>query len=187
MICEEKTFPLKDGSLCVIKSPGPKDAGAMLAYLKDTAGETEFLARYPDEVLMSLQEEADFLKEMLDSPRKGMIAAFLNGQVLGCGSVFPVGERRKQRHRGVFGIAIRKPWWHQGLGGLLTGECVRMARKMGYEQLELGALAGNTRAIRLYERQGFALWGRVKNGFKLKDGSYQDELMMGLMLKEEEI
>ena len=70
-----------------------------------------------------------------------------------------------------------------GLGRLLTGECITLARVMGYEQLELKVLAGNTRAVGLYERHGFVPWGRVINGFKLKDGSYLDEIMMGMILK----
>ncbi|MDD4080563.1 MAG: GNAT family N-acetyltransferase [Eubacteriales bacterium] len=184
MICKERTLQLKDGTECVLRSPEPGDAALMLSYLADTAGETDFLTRCPEEVVMSREEEQDFLREVLYDPRRVMAAAFLEDTVLGCASVLPVGERQKLRHRGVFGIAIRKPWWQKGLGNLLTAECVRLARQMGYGQLELNVLAGNDRAIKLYERHSFAPWGRVKNGFKLKDGSYQDELIMGMIFGE---
>lgn len=183
MTCRERTLKLKDGSTCLLRSPGPGDAAPMLSYLADTAGETNFLARYPEEVGMSREEEQDFLREVLFDPRRVMAAVFLDDAVLGCANVFPVGKRCKLRHRGELGVAIRKPWWHMGLGRLLTGECITLARVMGYEQLELKVLAGNTRAVGLYERHGFVPWGRVINGFKLKDGSYLDEIMMGMILK----
>lgn len=184
MICRERTLTLKDGTDCHMRSPQPGDAAPMLNYLVDTAGESDFLTRYPEEVGMSREEEQDFLREVSNDPRRVMVAAFMEDTVLGCANVFPVGERLKLRHRGVFGVAIRKAWWRRGLGGLMIKECIVLAREMGYEQLELNVLAGNSRAIDLYERHGFRPWGRVKNGFKLKDGSYQDELMMGMILKE---
>ena len=51
---------------------------------------------------------------------------------------------------------------------------------MGYEQLELRVASGNARARRLYEQAGFEAWGAAKRGFKLRDGSYQDDVMMGM-------
>lgn len=59
----EKRMALKDGQICLLRSPGAEDAGAMLDYLRDIAGETHFLIRYPEEVGMDPAEEADFLEQ----------------------------------------------------------------------------------------------------------------------------
>ena len=181
---EEKTVRLKDGRTCLIRSPEASDAAEMLAFLADTAGETDFLARGPDDVLMDEESEKAFLQKVLDSPREVMLTALAGGAIIAFASVFLIRERVKMRHRALFCISIRKAFWHQGLGRLMTDMCIHLAREMGYEQLELQTFSGNLRARRMYGRAGFETWGRVRNGFKLKDGSYQDEVTMGLFLRE---
>ena len=46
----ERAVTLKDGRTCLLRPATPDDAPAMIAYMKETAAETEFLLRYPDEV-----------------------------------------------------------------------------------------------------------------------------------------
>ena len=53
---------------------------------------------------------------------------------------------------------------------------------MGYEQVELGVFSDNKRAQALYKKHGFEVWGYSKNAYKLKDGTYRDEIIMGRML-----
>lgn len=179
---EEKTVRLKDGSTCLIRSPEASDAAEMLRLLSATAGETDFLTRCADDPVMDEESERVFLQKALDSPREVMLAAEAKGGIIGSASVFSVSSRIKLRHRALFGIAIRRAFWHQGLGRILTEECIRLAKEMGYEQLELQVFSGNARARRLYEQAGFETWGAVKRGFKLRDGSYQDDVMMGMFL-----
>ena len=50
---------------------------------------------------------------------------------------------------------------------------------MRYEQLELGVFDDNKRAQALYKKHGFEVWGCSKNAYKLKDGTYRDEIIMG--------
>ena len=49
MIIDEFEFVLKDGRKAVIRSPREEDIGGMLEYLRLSAGETDFLLRYPEE------------------------------------------------------------------------------------------------------------------------------------------
>ena len=48
----EKRILLKDGREAVIRSAQPGDAAEMAAFMKTTAGETDFLLRYPEECTM---------------------------------------------------------------------------------------------------------------------------------------
>ena len=50
--------------------------------------------------------------------------------------------------------------------------------QLRFEQLELGVFSDNARAIHLYESCGFHAWGTQPRAFKLKDGTYRDEIMM---------
>ena len=56
-----KDHILKNGAVCRLRSPLPADAAAILHLMKVTSGETDFMARYSDEITMPPQREAKFL------------------------------------------------------------------------------------------------------------------------------
>ena len=174
----EKTFLLKNGMNCTLRSPGPDDASAMLEYLRLTYSETDFMMRYPEEVKFTVQEEADLLTNRLGDSDGMMIAAFLDGRVIGCVSFSRISGVIKVRHRAGLGIAVLKEYWNTGLGSLLLSEAIVHAEKSGFEQLELEVITSNDRAFRMYRNFGFELYGTRENAFKLKDGSYCAEHLM---------
>ncbi len=182
---EEMEITLRDGRTLLLRSPEEADAGGMLEFLRTTAGETHFLLRTPGEVTLTLEEERDFLRNAAEDSRRMMMAAFAGGKPVASVSFAPSSERVKVRHRAEMGIAVIRSYWNQGLGSLLIREALNRARDLGYEQMELAVYADNERAIRLYERFGFEHWGRVRNAFRLSDGTYRDDLLMGLFLKDE--
>ena len=49
MIIREIEFVLKDGRKALLRSPRDEDIPGMLDYLYISAGETEFILRYPEE------------------------------------------------------------------------------------------------------------------------------------------
>ena len=183
---DEKEIQLRDGRVLTLRSPEEGDAEGMLAYLRQTAGETHFLLRTPEEVTMTLEEEKAFLKSCAEDSRRMMAAAFADGKPVGSIFFAPAGPRKKVCHRAEMGVAVLREYWHLGLGSLLMLEALNKARETGFEQMELAVCEDNARAIRLYERFGFRHWGRVRNAFKLSDGTCRDDLMMGLFLKDPE-
>lgn len=182
MRLEEKRIVLRDGSEGVLRSAQPQDAKELLEYLRITSEETYFMIRYPEEIVMSVEEEEEFLKAKIESKNAIMIAAFVEGELAGNTALYCLQDCQKMRHRASFGIAIKKKFWNKGLGSLLLEEILRAAKGMGYEQIELGVFEDNKAAIALYEKYGFEVWGRAKHAFKLKDGSYRDEITMGLRI-----
>lgn len=180
----EKNITLKDGTSCVLRSPGPEDAKAMLDLLKDASLETYFLLRYPEEWTMTEEQERKWLQDTLDSKNEVMINAVIDGELAGNAGISCIGDLTKMRHRASFAVAVREKFWHRGLGSVLTEEVLRAAKDLGYEQVELGVFEDNLRAEALYKKFGFEEWGRMKNAFKLKDGTYRDEIQMGKLLKK---
>ena len=57
-------------------------------------------------------------------------------------------------------------------------EILEIVRQSSFEQLELTVFADNERAIRLYEKAGFVKTGVLPRAYRLKDGSYHDEVQM---------
>lgn len=183
MCLEERTIVLKDGRQVTLRGVKPSDGRAMLAYLKQISGETHFMVRYPEEVVFTEEEEEEVLKEIEASKQQFMLAAFSEGAVVGNISVAPVGNRFKLKHRGGVGIAIVREFWNAGLGTILLKEAVRLSKELGFYQLELGVFEDNARAIHLYEKNGFEKTGRIPRAFRLKDGTFYDEIQMVLTLK----
>ena len=178
----EKEVYLKDGTTCILRSPDENDAEKMIEYLKMTSGETYFMIRYPEEITASVADEKEFLKKSIQNDEELMIAAFIDGELAGNASISCVRNLKKIKHRAEFGISIKEKFWNKGIGNILISEIIKEAEKMGYEQIELGVYSDNMKAQSLYKKHGFEVWGSVKNAYKLKDGTYRDEIMMGRRL-----
>lgn len=179
---KDKEVKLKDGTRCVLRSPNEQDAESMIEYLKITSDETYFMVRYPEEITVSIEKEKEILNENLKSDKDMMIAAFVNNELAGNAGINCVRNHIKLKHRAAFGISIKEKYWNNGIGNILLKEIIKQAKTMGYEQLELGVFSDNKRAQALYKKHGFEVWGCSKNAYKLKDGTYRDEIIMGRML-----
>jgi len=178
MTFTEKTITLKDGRICILKPPVPEKAEEMIGFLKQIAGETQFMTRYPDEIKKDVEDERAFISSTLENPRSVMIVAEAEGKIIGNCSVFCNSENRKIRHRCSMGIALQEDFWAQGLGTVMLGMLIEFAKQIGYEVMELIVVADNTRAQGLYRKYGFVESGRYYHGMKFDDGSYHDEILM---------
>ena len=115
---------------------------------------------------------------MLDSERSFMLAALIDGELVGNCGVNEIADRLKMRHRASLGISIKKKAWGLGLGTVLISRALEQAKENGFTQVELGVFADNERAIGLYRKLGFTEMGCIPKAFLLKDGTYRDEAQM---------
>lgn len=174
---------LRDGTPCILRSPEPSDAAAILAHMEKTSGETDYMLRYPDEVTRGVEAEKSYLRELLESPRHLMIAAEIDGRIVSNAGLNPVGAREKIRHRASFGISVQRAYWGCGVGTLTLRALLAKAREMGYTQVELDVVSENARAIALYEKLGFVRTGVIPNAFHMRDGRALSLDYMVLALK----
>ena len=178
MRIEAKEVILKNGQKCILRSPKLDDAEQLIEYLKISAGETEFLLKYPEEVNITEEQERGILQWFIDSERDAMIIAEVDGSVVGNCSFSPVGKKIRVRHRCSIGIALYEKVWGLGIGTYLLEELITNAMECGYEQMELNVVSRNERAVKLYEKMGFVKCGSMPNAMKHKDGTYDDDIMM---------
>lgn len=179
----ERTFTLKDGRTCVLRPNGPEFAEEMVEYMKKTAGETEFLLRYPDEVNFTVEKEREILGNILEDPYHIMMVAVVNGKAAGNGSVSGIGTKRKIRHRSSLAIALYEEYWGLGIGSAMINYLSELAASVGWHQLDLEVVAENERAQALYRKCGFIESGRRHNALLFDDGTYHDEVLMYKDLK----
>lgn len=178
----KKGIETKGGGV-LLRSLGAQDAQQALAVCRQTAGETLNLIRDADEWTMTLEQEAAYLKKAEDDPRRLMLGAFLGETLVGIGSVMPCATVDRARHRMSLGICIVKRCWGQGIGTAMMRTLIGEAKKTAAEQLELEVVSTNERAIRLYERFGFAEFARHPRKLKYRDGTYADIALMMLNLR----
>lgn len=178
----EKEIRLKNGQTAILRSPTAEDALAQYDLRRATSEETYFMARYPEELEAREEILCRKLSETEADPVDLFLSVFAEGKMVADVGVYKLRGQLKFRHRAGLGISVRRDYWGRGLGSMLLAEAIRAARENGFEQLELGVFADNTRAIRLYEKAGFQKVGVQPRAFKLKDGTYRDEIMMVLFL-----
>jgi len=184
MIVEEVKFKLKDGREAMLRSPKEEDVESTLEYLVISAGETDFILRYPEECGKYTPEgEKKLFEQKNASPNEAMMMCVVDGRVVGnCEISFFRGM--KTRHRASIGIALISEFWNQGIGTKMFEEMIRLAEtREEVTQLELEFVEGNARARHLYEKMGFRIAGVHPNAIRLKDGTLLNNY---LMIKEVE-
>lgn len=184
MIVEEKEFTLKDGRKAVLRSPREEDIPGTLDYLAVSAGETDYLLRYPEECARYTPEgEKALFERMNASETEAMLVCTVDGKIAGnCQITW--NNRIKTGHRASVAIALLKEFWGQGIGTRMFGEMIRIAEtNERLIQLELEFIEGNTRARALYEKMGFRITGVRPNAVRLKDGTLLAEYTMIKELK----
>ena len=184
MIYPPETLALRNGSAYTIRSVEPEDAPRMLEYMKKMLGETPFLLRTPEEFIYTPEEEAGILARRKDDPRCLMLAAVQDRQIIACADICSHGAKSRVMHRGELGISVRKDYWRQGIGSALMDRLISFAVGSGYEQIELTVESRNRRALELYLKYGFMVYGTRPHGMKYPDGSYDNDYLMVRMLRE---
>lgn len=179
MLINDIWFDLKDGRKALLRSPKEEDVAGMLEYLYVSAGETEFILRYPEECGKYTPEgEKELFARKNSSENEAMLVCIVDGKVAGnCEIVFKT--NMKTKHRAIVAIALLSEYWNQGIGTRMFQELIRLAEsREDVLQMELEFIEGNARARHLYEKMGFRITGAHPNAIRLKDGTFLNEYMM---------
>ena len=186
MVVNEIWFDMKDGRKALIRSPREEDIPGMLDYLFLSAGETEFILRYPEECSKYTYEGEKALFERLNASQEdAMLVCIVDGKVAGsCQISFH--QRLKTKHRASVAITLLREFWNQGIGTRMFREMIRIAEQFGgILQMELEFVEGNDRARHLYEKMGFRIAGVRPNAIRLKNGTLLNEYIMIREMKSE--
>lgn len=106
------------------------------------------------------------------------LVGIIEGRIVGMVHVatFP---RPRRKHAGEIGISVHEDWQGKGVGKELMRAIVDLSDNwLNLTRLELEVYADNEAAIRLYERFGFEVEGRLRQ-HAFRDGQFVDSIMMG--------
>ncbi len=177
-----KTVRIKERSV-TIRSARVEDAEQILKYLKQIISEGAYMRTTPEEFTLTVEQEAEWIRNHLDAPGKLIILAEAENQIVGYLD-FSNFEKKRVAHNGTFGISVLKEWRNLGIGRLLLETMLDWARRNPLiEKIYLDVFASNERAIHLYKKLGFVEEGRKSRHLKLGDGQYEDEILMSRFVK----
>jgi len=173
-------YKLKDGRVLLVREANENDAKEILEHMELVVSESDFLLSEPDEIDWDIEREKKIIKMYRESKNDLFLVAEFDGKVVGMLN-FRGGKRRRVKHKGEFGISVRKKYWGLGIGSALLNTLILWAKKVGIKKIQLEVVDGNERAINLYLKYGFEIEGRKKRAV-FKDGIYIDLIIMGRWL-----
>ena len=82
MLVKDIEYKLKDGRTALIRSPQDEDIQGMLEYLYISAGETDFILRYPEECgKYTAEGEKALFDKVNKSDNQAMLVCLVEGKV----------------------------------------------------------------------------------------------------------
>lgn len=122
---------------------------------------------FPQEEFLNEKTGSDFF-----SSQSYTAVAQENGEILGLYILHPNNIGRCG-HICNASYAVASRFRGRHIGEKLVLDCMKKGRELGFRILQFNAVVEtNIHARHLYERIGFHQLGTIKNGFRLKDGSY---------------
>lgn len=174
-----KTVELTDVRKATLNWLKKKDLPELVEILNDVIEESRYL--FMNNPITDMEKELQWFEH---ETKEGMLylTASVDGEFVGGASIHP--KTDKHSHIASYGIFIGKDYRNLGLGTLLTKEFVEIAKQHEIEILQLSVYATNERAFHVYKKCGFKEAGRWTKGVKFHDGTYTDEIIMELHLKQ---
>jgi len=155
------------------------DARDLLDFNEATSNESDNLTFGPGELGLTLSQEEESILTSRRADNCLLIVGSINDDII-ARLGFSGGKRPRIRHRGEFGISVRKEYWNLGIGGLMLDALIDWARESGVvTKINLSVRCDNEGAIALYEKKGFVKEGTLRKDM-LIGGTYIDCYRMGL-------
>lgn len=183
MNIKEEIRTLKNNEKCIVRTTEEKDAESMIIFLTGLSNTSNYILRYPEECDYQLENEINFLNQQYTSEYSGSISCFVGNEVIGNIGLYRASDRLKLKHRAQIGLGVKEEYRNLGVGSILMEKGIELAKKIGYEQIELDVVSENKAGIALYEKFGFVKTGVYPHGMKLKEAGYYDLNIMVKNLK----
>jgi len=163
-----------------IRPTTPADAPAILALHIAAASRGGGLAREPDEMDLAGVEGA-LAKPFINGVA---LTAWIDGALAGEIHASRLGPRQFDNSLTDLTVAVHPDFQGRGVGAALFealfDRAVALSPKV--DRVELFCREGNAHAVRLYQRLGFGIEGRLVRRVRLADGTVVDDLLMAKFL-----
>jgi len=172
---------LKNGKDLQIRNAKKEDAAELITYLNIVGGESDNLLFGANEFHMTVEQEAQYIESLSNSPTSALLVGVTDGKIICVGSIM-ASQRERIAHQCTVAMSVLKEYWGLGAGTHLMGALIDFAKNTGkLEIMHLQVKADNKRAIALYKKMGFNEIGLYHRFTKI-NGEYFDDILMNLYL-----
>lgn len=134
---------------------------------------------FPQVDELTEQEAADFFTHQSYT---GVAVDSETGEVVGLYILHPNNVGRCG-HISNTSYAVRSDMRGRHIGELLVKDSLAVGARLGFRLMQFNAVvAANVHALHLYERLSFTQLGRIPQGFLMKDGHYEDIILLYIEL-----
>lgn len=173
-IGDSPPIPPRGARAAVVVRPRRKSDAEAFARLHETASVVDGTFQLPFQTTLAWERRFESTL-----PGSHVLAAEVNGEVVGATGLFPLGPSPRMRHAADFGMSVRPDAQGRGVGEALMRAVTDLSdRWLGLERLVLEVYVDNDRARALYERHGFVIEG-VQRAMGFRRGTYADAYAMG--------
>jgi len=178
-----ETVKLKDGRSVLIRSAQRGDGARVHAYMLTLGDSTPYILTFPGD--MRPVEHYETTEKITDGKFYSLLAIDSENDIIVGSTSFSFGTRVKLAHTAGLGTGVLPDWQGVGLGSWMLDRAISdMRTNPKIHRLELTVMDGNDIAQRMYERAGFKIEGRKDRSIRQPDGSYADEILMGMWIGE---
>lgn len=157
------------------------DAEALLEYLRVILIDPMSSIADLDEMMLDLHRQREHLRRTQGKPDALALIAEHDDEIIGFLTMEP-GRRRKIGHTVELGMSVREDWRGKGVGRELLEKAEEWARSVEtIEKICLNVFSDNIAALRLYQKAGFVIEGRLVDQIRI-GAKYQDLFLMGKRL-----
>lgn len=155
-----------------IRAFATTDWPALLPLLRQTFAAGDTYAFAPD------SSDADIHRAWIEVPAATYVACAPDGEILGTYFIKP-NQPGLGAHVCNCGYVVAPAAQGRGVASALCEHSQRVALEMGFRAMQFNLVVStNVRAVRLWERLGFAIIGRLPGAFRHRTLGYVDALVM---------
>lgn len=142
--------------------------------------ETQFMLMEPDESKLTIEKQAQLIKEFSQSNSRVLFVASENNEIVGfLGGTG--GYANRERHTIKIAMGILASYWGKDIGVQLLQALFTWAKMNHFHRIELTVMEENLRAKALYSKVGFEIEGVKRKSLKVS-GKYTNELLMSKLI-----
>jgi RimJ/RimL family protein N-acetyltransferase len=157
----------------IIRPPKLSDAKSLVEMMNSLIDEKAMISVQKK---VTLEDEKEYLKEILKDKNSIHLFLLINGEVMGSASISRHSDIRS--HIGEMGIIIKKEARGLGLGKKIFKEVMEKGiKELKLKIVSLTVFESNKIAQNLYKKLGFEKLGTVKKGVKYYE-KYEDSIIM---------
>ena len=176
-----KELKTKSGEKLIIREAVTADASALIDYVNQVTGESNFLTLGVGDFKKTIEEEEKIIEDHHNTENRIFLVAELSGEVAGLLNV-NASNKPRLKHIGDFGVTVRKDHWGKGIGSGLIEAMLEWAKASGIiRKINLNVQANNETAIALYKKFGFEIEGTIRRDSSIQ-GKFYDAYAMGILI-----